>query len=503
MPPEETSSNGEVRPRLEAPRRSAGRLLLSGGLWSIFGRFGQSVVMVLGTMVLARLLTPEDFGTVVIASVLLMLSFAFLEGFVEFPILRVAELDPARLASLVALGLVAAAVMALLLVLLAPVVGGLMAFDGLEPVLQVVAPVMLFQAVAVAGRALLRRAHRFRTVSGVLIAAAAAYVGIGIGMALAGAGYWSLVGGQIASYVAMSIGFAGMSGLRPMWPRPFGLGDMAGTAMYGSVSRVLGWAWTQIDTLAVGMTSTAAQTGIYSRAYNLSTQVKEPFAALDHPIRQVLISVRNEGGNLSEATSRALRLLVIASSLVCALIIALRQEAILIILGPKWSEAVLPFAILVAGLPARVARQFIDSVTIVSGSMRRMVSRHLTFLCVIGIGVLVAASYGILAVAIVVTLAVYLVLLLPARHDPGQEDVDIPLLKVMLPGLAIGLVFVGSSEVFDLVAAPSPMVRVIAVLGAFVATLAAVAIASPAHWFSAGLVVRRNRILSRLAGRRV
>ena len=213
---------------------------------------------------------------------------------------------------------------------------------------------------------------------------------------------------------------------------------LVSTAFHGSLSRVLAWFWTQIDTLAVSASSSAAATGFYTRAYSLSTQVKEPFSAIDHPVRQALIAARERDVSVEHIAVTILRLLTLASASIAALLIVMREPIIFALLGDQWGTAALPFALLVAGLPARVARQFLDSMSLASGRTAHLVLRHVFLSLLVGGSVAWAASEGIIAVAAAVTASLYVALVIPVEHlkAPGFFS-HFNFVLAMMPGLGL------------------------------------------------------------------
>ena len=481
---------------------SLSRLLIGGGLWSLLGRFGQSFVMLAGTVVLARVLTPGDFGVIAISTSLGVLMLVIAEGFIDFPILRSNALDENRLRSLLwtsftIMGAISAAVIAA-----APAVEALFGFTGLAGVLRASCVIFFCQAVMVTGRAVLRRQHRFRDAGLFMVVGATVYAVVAIALAFAGWGYWSLVAGQIALHVTMAAQFARAARLSLRWPRRFDLGGLAATGGYGLVSRVFAWFWSTIDTIAVGLAGTAAATGLYSRAYNLSTQAKEPFAALDHPIRQALVAKRERDGDIEAVARDILRLVTIGTGFAAAFVIVFRDLIVAVLLGQQWTGAALPLAILAAGLPARVGLNFIDSTIIVAGAMGHMVRRHLFMSVLIGAGVFWAAPRGIEAVALVVAAALYIAVLFPvAREDGHGAPPRLRLVAAMLPGLLFACALVAAGEALRRVWAPEGIAFAAAMLVIFGLAAALIALLAPEKWTFPAWNERKTALLSRLTGR--
>ena len=481
---------------------SLSRLLIGGGFWSLLGRFGQSFVMLAGTVVLARLLTPGDFGVIAISTSLALLMLVVAEGFIDFPILRSNDLDENRLRSLLWTCLAIMAAVSAGVIVAAPALETLFDFAGLAGVLRATCAIFFFQAVMVTGRAILRRQHRFRDAGLFVVVGAAVYVLVAIALAFAGWGYWSLVAGQIALHFTMAVEFAIAARLSLRWPRRFDLSGLAATGSYGLASRGFAWFWSSIDTIAVGLSNSAATTGLYSRAYNLSTQAKEPFAALDHPIRQALVAKRERDGSSTAFACAILRMVTIGTSFAAAFVIVFRDLIVAVLLGSQWTGATIPLAILVAGLPARIALSLIDGTIIVAGAMGHMLRRHILMSVTMGAGMFWAAPRGIELVALVCTATLYLAVIVPVARDGGAGvPTRLHVIAAMLPGLLAGCAIVAGGEALRRVWSPEGMAFAAAMLVIFALAATLIALCAPEKWTFPAWNERKAALLFKLFGR--
>ena len=425
-----------------------GRMVMRGTTMLLGGRIARILFTLLGIAVLARLLTPADFGVVAVASMILPLSIALLDGLIDVPTIREDGLDRSGLANLIWVGVVLMGVLCAAIWLAAPGLAVLLNSPRLDEALRVLCFGLLVQPFISASYALLRREHRFGMVAIFVAVSGAAYMLLAIGLALMGLGVWSLIIGQIVSLMIVALG-AGLLSAIPLRP-PHRL--QAGAAWrlggLGFATRLLAWMSTNIDTLFASAALGAVGAGIYSRAYNITTQMKEPFAVLDQTTRQAFVAQRSlDDGAASRATLAGLRLVVLMASLVAAGVIVLREALVAVLLGPQWGAVVLPLAILAASLPARVARLYLDGFTYARGSMRHMLVRNIAIMVILLGGLWVWAAEGVEAIALVV--AVVHVATLFFRGGP----VDVAVagtrsnrLAAMVPGYAACVVIVGLGE---------------------------------------------------------
>lgn len=477
-----------------------GRSIVRGSSLLILGRVGRTAVTIVGMIVLARLLTPADFGVLALATIPTVLSLVLLEAVIDYPVIRDDDLTRERLRGLVWAGLLLSIVMSALLAIAAPWIEQALDFDRLGTALIAIIPVLLSQVFFVAGLGILRREHRFAAASAMSLFTVLLYMGLSIGLALAGFDLFAVISGLVVSNVVTAVILAILARLPVAPPRRLSLvvGQLQ-LGGYGVLSRLLNWGWTNVDTLAVSITLGAFATGIYSRAYNISVQAKEPFLAIDQTMRQVFATAKGQAGGVGPHMIMALRILTILSALIAAGIILLREWVVAILLGAQWTAVAMPMAILAAGLPARVARLYFDGVAVVVGDVRGMALRHGLLLALIAAALALFAARGVSAVALCTVVPLYLSLLFAMGHKEREAAGPARhFLMAMLPGLGTGAAVVAVGElVLRPWLAAEPMVLAAANILLCAGALLLLALLLPAVWLGEPLARRRARLWRR------
>jgi PST family polysaccharide transporter len=461
------------------------------------GRIARILFTILGIAILARMLTPADFGVVAVASMILPLSIALLDGLIDVPTIREDDLNRSGLANLVWLGVVLMAGLCAAIWLAAPGLAVLLNSPRLNETLRVLCFGLLMQPFITASYALLRRQHRFGTVAIFVAVSGAAYMLFAIGLALMGLGLWSLIIGQIVSLMitALGLGLASAIPLRPSHWLQAGAAWRLGAL--GLMTRLLAWISTNIDTLFASAALGAAGAGIYSRAYNLTTQMKEPFAVLDQTVRQAFVAQRTiDDAAASRGTLTGLRLVVLAASFVAAGVIILREPIVAVLLGSQWGAVVLPLAILAASLPARVARLYLDGFTYARGSMRHMLVRDISIVIMLAGALWLWATKGVEFIALVVAAAhVATLFFRGGTVDVAVAGTRASRLAAIAPGYAVGAMIVGLGELLGYflpgvndLTEWGVRATVFAVLGVFLI------VSVPNSWLPRGLIQLRRRI---------
>ena len=324
------SGEAEVRQRAV---RGAGVTVFSGGVGM--------ALQVIATVILARLLTPADFGVVAMVTTfsLLLVNFG-LNGFTEAVVQReeVNEFLVSNLfwintgAGIVLAGAFAAA-------------GSLLARFFHDPLVTHVAEGIsigiFINSTSVLHLALLKRAMRFSAVSANDVVSRAVSVAVSIVFAWAGWGYWALVIGTIAQALSQSIGAWSLYRWLPSFPRrAAGTGSMVRFALhiYGSFS--VNYFARNMDNLLVGWRFNAQALGFYKKAYDLFALSASQSVA---PIAIVAVSALSRFKPDSDQFRRNLRnILSVMAFLGMALgadLTLVGRDVIRLMLGPGWDPA--------------------------------------------------------------------------------------------------------------------------------------------------------------------
>src|SRR5579885_1293020 len=298
--------------------------------------------------VLARLLTPADYGLAAMAMpvVLLLMMIAdagigkslVSKGAAEGPAWHTCFWLSVGLGSVVSMGVA----------LLATLVGLLLNEPALAPVLMALAAVVPLQTCTIVPGAALQKDARFGTIAAAEIAALGAGIGAAVICAVAGRGVWALVGQQLVFYaVRLTLTLT----LSPYRPRlVFHLGDawehvifgrnLLGVNLISSASRSL-------ENLVIGRVYGPAPVGVYSMAFQFA---RLPFMLVTGPLQYALYphvaSLRDDKAKLAPLFLLLTR--VLASVVVPAVgLAAVASEPVFhLLLSKKWGQAAPLFALI-------------------------------------------------------------------------------------------------------------------------------------------------------------
>lgn len=316
-------------------------LAIRGAAVTIFCQGMALAIQIIATVVLARLLTPADFGVVAMVTTfsLLVVNFGG-NGFTE-AVLKWEEIDHALASNLFWINLAAG----VFLTVGFASAGSLLAWfygDARVAIITIgVSSTIFITSTSVLHLALLKRAMRFTAVSVNDIIARIASVAVSIIFAWARWGYWALVAGIVALSLSTSVGAWVLCRWAPCFPRKV---DKTTTVVrfaihvYGQFC--VNYFARNTDNLLVGWRFSAQALGFYKKAYDLFALSASQLVS---PLTSVAVSALSR---LSQNSSQYRRYLLSSLGVIAfvgmgvgADLTLVGRDVIRLLLGPGWEES--------------------------------------------------------------------------------------------------------------------------------------------------------------------
>jgi O-antigen/teichoic acid export membrane protein len=203
-----TADRGEDPARAEASQPSLGRQVALGSAFMVGGRMAVRLIGVVSTLILARLLLPEDFGLIGLAAAAIAIAEVLTTTSVGMAVVRRPVVDRAIYDSAWTINLLRCLLLAGLLAATAEWQAGLLGDPRIGPIILVVAATIALDGLASAGIYRLQRELRFDAIFRYeLVGKLCAFV-ITIALALWLQNYWCLVLGNLLSrFIAIPYGY--------------------------------------------------------------------------------------------------------------------------------------------------------------------------------------------------------------------------------------------------------------------------------------------------------
>ncbi len=333
--------NGEFVPIVRTGGGELRRLTVRGAGATLAAGVMTLSTQIIATMILARLLTPTDFGLVTMVTTfsLLAANFGF-NGLTE-AIVQSDVIDHALASTLFWIN----AACGILLTIGFAAAGSLLARVFHDPLVERVAVFMSLTifatSISTIHLALLKRAMRFSWVSLNDICARGVSVIVSIVLAWMGWGYWALVAGAIALPMSVTVGAFILCRWAPGFPRKVaGTGSMLRFALntYGNFG--VNYLSRNTDNVLVGWRFNAQSLGFYKKAYDLfALSANQLVASIAVVVVAALSRVRRDPALYRRYLLDSLAVMVFVGMGFGAGLTIVGKDLIFVLLGPKWGPA--------------------------------------------------------------------------------------------------------------------------------------------------------------------
>ena len=344
--------------RTDHLRTNLGGKAARGGAAAITSQGLKFFLSIAATSVMARLLTPEDYGLIGMV--------AFVTGFVAMykdlglsaATVQRTEISAEQISTLFWVNIALSLAITVVTIAIAPLVAWFFGEPRLTWITVVTASGFLISGLAVQHEALLRRQMRFFALAVIGLASVIVGYVVGIYMAWRGFSYWALVASQLAVAATSTILILAVCQWTPGLPQRdtgvrsmirFG-GNLTGFTTINYFSR-------NLDNLLIGRVWGAQQLGLYTRAYQL---MGLPIDQINEPITSVAVPSLSRLTDSPESYRRAyLRMLekIALLTMPCVVLMIVTADWIVrIVLGSQWVGAIQIFVLLgVSGIFQPVA----------------------------------------------------------------------------------------------------------------------------------------------------
>jgi O-antigen/teichoic acid export membrane protein len=311
------------------------------GAWSALDIVARQAVQFIISVVLARLLSPADFGVMALLAFFTGFGTAVIEGGFATALIQRQDTSREQESVLFWMGLAWSIALAALLVVLGPWIADFYDQPVLAPLMWLAGAYVIVVAIGAVPTALMTRAMRFDTMAKVAVLAAFVSGVIAISAALLGAGVWAL-GYQFLAFVVVHSGMiCFLSGWRPVARlRGSRARPLLGFSSRVSSSSLVDHLYLQGFTLLVGKLHGVSALGIYNRAHATQFFASGSLAMIIRRLTLPLFSSRaSDPLVLRETMRKTVQLAMLVNLPVMAGLAITSDLVILILFGPKWLAA--------------------------------------------------------------------------------------------------------------------------------------------------------------------
>lgn len=389
------------------------RAAFAGVKWAALAKVcGQAVTWAI-TLVVIRVLAPEDYGITAVAAVFVTLLASVAELGLGAALVQARRLDDEEISCIAGASLLLNGGCALAIVAASPAIGWAFGDVRIGWVAAVSSLTLLINAVATVPEAVLYREMRFKRLAALDVLGATTGSFATLAFALNGVAFWALVFGPLLGTAVRTGVLVGLS----RWHRPrFARDGLARHLRFGGALTAGRLAWQgaqQCDVLVGGRFLPEASLGLYSVAVHLA---RMPMSKVMSVVNQVafptVARMQDDRRLLASRLVDAVALLTLLSVPMLWGLSAVAPEFVVIALGGEWTGAAVPLQFAALAMPAQLLSNVFSTALTGLGRADVELKNMTTALVVALVSVMIGVQGGAAGLAVAVCVAAPTVLLL-------------------------------------------------------------------------------------------
>ena len=315
---------------------------IRGVFWSGIEKLGPQAVQFGVSIVLARLLTPAEFGLIGMLAVFMALGHVFLDSGFGSALIQKQDSTEVHYSSVFYFNIFVSFLAAGLLWLAAPWIARFYGQTALVAPTRALSLNFIFAAFGLIQITLMTKRLDFKTQSKVRLIAVTASGIIGIGMALLGYGIWSLVAQSLSATLFNSLLLWAFSAWRPRFVFSLvALRELFGFSSRLLASGVLDTVFRNLYNVVIGKLFLPADLGYYTRASALQQLPTQTVGGVIGRVTFPLFSeIQNDPVRVKNGLRKAVRAIALINFPLMIGLMVTARPLTLTLLGEKWSPAI-------------------------------------------------------------------------------------------------------------------------------------------------------------------
>ena len=310
--------------------------------WSFADNIANSGITFLVGLVLANILSPEEYGIMAIVTIFIAVSNSIVDSGFSNALIRKTDIRSVDYNTVFYFNLIVSIFLYLVLYVSAPAISVFFKEPILVDVMRGIGWILIINAFAIIPRTIFVRTINFKVQTKVSLIASVSSGIVGIGMALTGWGGWSLVGQQLSRQLLNTVFLWIFCHWRPLWE--FSTQSFKELFGFGSkllASGLIDTIYKEIYSFVIGGFYSAADLGQYTRASQFNSIFSSNLTSVVQRVSYpVLSSIQNEPDRLLGAYRRVIKTTMLITFACMLGLAAVAKPLIVLLIGEKWLPAV-------------------------------------------------------------------------------------------------------------------------------------------------------------------
>lgn len=314
---------------------------VKGTIWSGIDNIANQGVTFLVGLILARLLSPDDYGLLGYILIIIAVFNSIVDSGFSNALIRKKEVCEIDYNTTFLFNMALSVVMVVIMILIAPLASRFFKEPQLIPLIRVMSVIILVNAFAIIQRTDLIKKVDFKTQAKVSLVSTLSGGAVGIGMALNGMGVWSLVGQymsrQLINTVLLWVFNKWIPKLQFSW---VSFKELFGFGWKLMVSGLIDVTWKEVYQLVIGKCYSTATLGQFTRG----KQFSDIFSSnMTHIIQRVsypvLSAVQDDKVRMMSGYRKIIKISMFLSFTCLFGLGMVAHPLITVLIGPQWGEA--------------------------------------------------------------------------------------------------------------------------------------------------------------------
>lgn len=308
----------------------------------------RALTAICGLAILARTLTPDDFGIYALAAIVYNLTNRIRDVGLSQATIQRFKLSDQQATTLFYLTLFVSTFVAALSTLTAPILSHLLKEPRILPAILILAIAQITEGSALQHRSMLLRAERIRIVTVIESVAYAIAISTAIYLALNNFGFWSLVYLHFINACILTIAFLNASHWHPSTPDSLAsISDSVNFGIRFFAANVTAFFHRNFDTLLYARASPSSDVGLYSKATQIAyTPLRILPSSMAKAILPRLSKLQNDIATYADEYTKFVRITAFLNFALSILLLANAATIVNLLLGDAWTETTLYIAVL-------------------------------------------------------------------------------------------------------------------------------------------------------------
>ena len=319
-----------------------------GIIWSSIERFSVQFIQLVMQILIARILTPDDFGIIGMLAIFLAVAQTFIDSGFSNALIRKVDRTEVDKSTVFYFNIAVGALFYAILYFIAPFIAQFYNTQILTPITRLISLGVLFNSLSIVQRAILTAKIDFKTQTKASMVAVIISGVIGIYMAHANYGVWALVWQAVSNYVINTILLWTYTRWIPLWT--FSIKSFKEMFSFGSkllLSGLLDTVFKNIYTIVIGRVYTSAELGYFTKANQFAQFPSANFTGiLQRVTYPLLCEFQDEDDRLRYVYRKYLRLSAYIVFPLMTGLVAVAHPLLITLLTEKWESAVVLLQIL-------------------------------------------------------------------------------------------------------------------------------------------------------------